>query len=443
MDHRSPSDEGRPTDSLTQRDAPVVPDSVRLLVVSGPDRGRELVINKGTYFVGKDDGCDLVLTDTTVSRRHLELVVTRDGILVRDLGSKNGSFLRDARFNEVTVGAGAIITIGETELRLSGERPPRIEASSAESFGALVGRSLAMRQVFGILERVVESDAPVLLEGETGTGKELCAQAIHAAGARATGPLTICDLGAVTPSLIESELFGHVRGAFTGADRERVGAFESAEGGTLFLDEIGELDAALQPRLLRALERQQVKPLGGSEFVNVDTRVIAATNRNLAAEVQAGRFRADLFYRLTVLRVHLPPLRDRKEDIPLLVERFIGADAPGVTLSVEAQALLVDHDWPGNVRELRNVIRRATSLLAGARVITPRHLGIAEQIVTPEKFHEAKQLLVGDWEVDYLKRLLARTGGNMTRAARIAGLERAYLYRLVRKHGLRSDGEDA
>jgi two-component system, NtrC family, nitrogen regulation response regulator GlnG len=443
MDERSPSNEGRPTDSLAQRDAPAVPESVRVLVVSGPDRGRELVVRSGTYFVGKAEGCDLVLADGAVSRRHLELVVTRDGIVVRDLGSKNGSYLRGVRFSEVTVGAGAVITIGESELRLTGERAPRLEPSSAESFGALAGRSLVMRELFGLLERVAASDAPVLLEGETGTGKELCAHAIHAASGRAGRPLTICDLGAVTPTLIESELFGHVRGAFTGADRDRKGAFASADGGTLFLDEIGELDGTLQPRLLRALERHQIKPLGASELLQVDTRVVAATNRNLADEVQAGRFRADLFYRLTVLRVRLPALRERKEDIPLLVERFIAEDAPGVTLSADAQALLVDYDWPGNVRELRNVIRRAASLLGGERVITTHHLGIAEQVVTPERFHEAKQLLVDRWETDYLKQLLERTDGNMSRAARIAGLERAYLYRLCKKHGLRAIDEDA
>jgi DNA-binding NtrC family response regulator len=401
------------------------------------------LLRKGTDFIGKAEGCDLVLTDGAVSRRHLELAVTPDGVRVRDLESKNGSFLRGARFSEVTVGAGAILTVGQTELRLAAERATGAEPSTAEHFGGLVGRSLVMREVFGLLELVAQSDAPVLIEGETGTGKELCAQAIHEAGKRARKPLVVCDLGAVTPSLIESELFGHVRGAFTGADRDRDGAFVCAHGGSLFLDEVGELDASLQPRLLRAIERHQVKPVGARGFVEVETRVVAATNRNLADECQAGRFRSDLFYRLSVLRVRLPPLRDRKEDIPLLVARFLAEDCPGAELSDEARALLVDHDWPGNVRELRNVIRRATSLLGGERTITPRHLGIAEQIVTPERFHEAKESLVADWENDYLKRLLARTGGNMSRAARIAGLERAYLYKLVKKHGLRATDEDA
>jgi len=442
MDSRSPPDDGRPTDSLVQADVPAVPEGLRLVVVAGPDTGRELALCRGTYFVGKADGCDLVLSDGAVSRRHLQVAVVRDGVLVRDLASKNGSFVGAARISEVTLAAGAVITVGETMLRLSSADRAPLPASSRESFGALAGRSLVMRELFALLERVAESDAPVLIEGETGTGKELCAHAIHAASARARGPFTICDLGAATPSLIESELFGHVRGAFTGADRDRTGAFVSADGGSLFLDEVGELDAAVQPRLLRALERQEVKPLGASEMMRIDTRVIAATNRNLAAEVQAGRFRADLFYRLTVLRILLPPLRDRREDVPLLVERFVSEDAPGVAISAEAKALLVEYDWPGNVRELRNVVRRATSLLSGERVITPRHLGIEEQIVGPERFHEAKQALVGAWEADYLRRLLARTGGNMSRAARLAGLERAYLYRLCKKHGLRGDGDE-
>ncbi len=435
-------DDGRPTDSLVQAETPPIPEGLRLVVVAGPDRGRELALARGTYFVGKAEGCDLVLTDSAVSRRHLQIAVGRDGVQVRELDSKNGSFLGGVRLTEVTILAGASITVGETTLRLTSASDAGLPPSSADSFGALFGRSLVMRQLFAVLERVAQSDAPVLIEGETGTGKELCAHALHAASARRKRPLTICDLGAATPSLIESELFGHVRGAFTGADRNRVGAFVSADGGSLFLDEIGELDAAVQPRLLRALERGEVKPLGSSEMVRVDTRVIAATNRNLAAEVQAGRFRSDLFFRLTVLRVALPPLRDRRDDIPLLVERFLAEDAPGVTIGSEAQALLLDHDWPGNVRELRNVVRRATSLIGGERVVTPRHLGIADRVVGPARFHEGKQALVDAWEADYLKRLLLRTDGNMSRAARLAGLERAYLYKLVRKHGLRAGGEE-
>ncbi|MDB4966742.1 MAG: response regulator HsfA [Myxococcales bacterium] len=441
MDFRSPSDDGRPTDPLTPRAALIVPERLRLMVVSGPDRGRELLVRAGTYFVGKAEGCDLLLTDGAVSRRHLELVVTANGILVRDLESKNGSFFGGARFAEVTVGAGAVVTIGQTELRLCADRGPRVEPSTAESFGGLVGRSLVMRELFALLERVAASDAPILIEGETGTGKELAAEAI-AAVSRGAAPLAVCDLGAVTSSLIESELFGHVRGAFTGADADRDGAFVVADGGTLFLDEVGELELALQPRLLRVLERRQVKPIGGRGFRQVDVRVIAATNRDLALEVQEGRFRSDLFYRLSVLRVRLPPLRDRKEDVPLLLDRFIVQSGADVTVSADARALLADYDWPGNVRELKNVVRRALSLLGEERVITPRHLGIADQVVTPERFHEAKQSLVAEWEIDYLRRLLVRTGGNMTRAARIAGLERAYLYRLVKKHGLRADEDE-
>jgi DNA-binding NtrC family response regulator len=443
MQERPSSGDGRPTDALADQHGPVVPERVRVVVISGADRGRELVLERGTYFVGKADGCDLVLADGAVSRRHLQLVVDKDGILVRDLGSKNGSFLRGVRFAELTLGAGEVITIGETELRFTGPRAPALEPSSAQSFGPLVGRSLAMRELFGVLERLVASDAPVLIEGETGTGKELCAQAIVARGRRRERPFVVCDVGASTPTLIESELYGHLRGAFTGADRDRQGVFERADGGTLFLDEVGELEAAAQPRLLRALERGQVKPLGASGYVQVDTRVIAATNRSLADEVQAGRFRSDLFSRLSVLRVRLPPLRDRKEDIALLAARFFDEDAPGVTVSAAAEALLVAYEWPGNVRELRNVIRRAVALAGSERTITPRHLGLGEEELTPERFHEAKQSLVDAWEHDYLRRLLVRTGGNMSRAARLAGLERAYLYRLVKKHGLRGDGDDA
>jgi DNA-binding NtrC family response regulator len=336
-----------------------------------------------------------------------------------------------------------VLGIGETELRCSAARSSALEPSSAERFGALVGRSLVMRELFALLERVAGGDAPVLIEGETGTGKELCAEAIHAAGARAAKPFVVCDLGAAPSSLIESELFGHVRGAFTSADRDRDGAFAIADGGTLFLDEIGELDLPAQPRLLRALERRQIKRVGDHAYRAVDVRVIAATNRQLAAETHAGRFRSDLYYRLTVVRVALPPLRERKEDLPLLVAELLSHERPGVTLSPDAQALLADYEWPGNVRELKNVLCRAVSVLGNEHVVTPRHLGIADQIVTPERFHAAKELLIADWELDYLKRLLVRASGNMSRAARLAGLERAYLYRLVKKHGLRASDEEA
>ena len=320
-----PDDDDEPTGTdVLSIDAGAAPHRLRIAVISGPDRGAELLLVRGTYLVGKAPGCALVLRDPAVSRQHLELAVVEGGLRVRDLGSRNGSLFGGARFSEITVGSGAVIQLGRTELRVLPEGVrDALPPSTRDHFGGLLGRSLAMRELFAVLERVAPSDVAVLIEGETGTGKELCAEAIHAASRRAGKPFIVCDLAGVARSLVESELFGHVRGAFTGADRDREGAFVQADAGTIFIDEIGELDLELQPRLLRALERRQVKPVGGSAYRTVDVRVVAATNRDLQSEVRAGRFREDLYHRLAVVRVRLPSLRERKEDIPLLAQHFL------------------------------------------------------------------------------------------------------------------------
>jgi DNA-binding NtrC family response regulator len=435
----------RSTDAL-RPGTHAVPAALRVVALSGPDRGAELLLAKGTYLVGKDPAADLVLTDGAVSRRHLELSVRQDGIAIRDLGSKNGSFLDRARFSQVVVGAGAVITIGKTQLRLTAATAGTRLPSEADHFGALEGRSIAMREVYAVLERIGSSDAAVLIEGETGTGKELCAEAIFAHSRRRAGPFVVCDLASVNRALIESELFGHRRGAFTGADRDRLGAFAEAEGGALFLDEVGELELELQPRLLRAIERRKVKPVGDARYRSCDVRVIAATSRNLEAECKSGRFRADLFHRLAVLRVVLPPLRERKEDIPLLAARFSGA--AGCAISPEAVSVLVEHTWPGNVRELRNVIERAASLATSVatsvadgpgRLITPGHLGLDEPFgdgAPGERFHAAKERLVAEWERDYLRGVLKSARGNVSQAAKAAGLNRQHLHHLMKKHGI-------
>jgi transcriptional regulator with GAF, ATPase, and Fis domain len=313
------------TDAAPPGAVPLVPSSLRLVVLSGPDAGRELRLERGTYLVGKAPGCALTLTDPSVSRQHLELQVGSEGVQVKDLDSTNGSYYGGARFTTLTVGAGAIVTIGQTELKLAAEtgRMQVLPPSQLDRYHGLIGKSLRMREVYSLLERIAQTDVAVLIEGETGTGKELCAEAIHAAGARAPKPFIICDLAGVSRSLIESELFGHVRGAFTGADRDREGAFTAAHGGTIFIDEVGELELEVQPRLLRALEGRKVKPVGATQYREIDVRVIAATNRDLREEVRAGRFRDDLYHRLAVVKVLLPPLRERKEDIPLLVDAFL------------------------------------------------------------------------------------------------------------------------
>jgi two-component system, NtrC family, response regulator len=436
--------EGSPTDQRP-REFPTVSAGARLLVLSGADQGKQLRLEAGVYHVGRDESCQLVLRDGGVSRRHLELVVQPHGILVRDLDSRNGSFYEGARFSEVTVGPGALITVGDSVLKLLGtESSPHLLPSSRERFGALIGSSLAMREAFAQLERIAQSDAPVLIHGETGTGKELCAEAIHAEGARRDRPFIVCDLASMTRSLLESELFGHVRGAFTGAAKDRAGAFADADGGTIFIDEVGELEMELQPRLLRALERRQVKPVGGSIYREVDVRVIAATNRDLEREVKEGRFRQDLYHRLAVLGVRLPPLRERKDDIaPLARHLLSGREAQ---LSKSALRLLEEYDWPGNVRELRNILERGLSVMGADRELSASQLGLQSTEppladshgLSDENFHDAKDRLIAGWERSYLSDLLRRAGGNISQAARTSGLGRPYLYKLMKRHGLGS-----
>jgi transcriptional regulator with PAS, ATPase and Fis domain len=416
----------------------VVPPALKLVVLSGPDQGRLLKLSEGkTYDIGSAATRALVLRDPKVSRRHLELEVLGDGVRMTDLDSRNGSFHEGARFREIFVGTGAVVRVGDSELQLlSGERGAPLPPAESDRFGGLVGRSLVMRQLFAVLARAAVSDAAILVNGETGTGKEVCAEAIHAGSPRAKGPFIVFDCAAVPPALIESELFGHARGAFTGAHAARDGAFVQAHGGTLFVDEIGELPLELQPRLLRAIDRQQVKPLGAAGYREVDVRVVAATHRELREEVAHKRFREDLYHRLSVLQVMLPPLRKRKEDISVLVAQLLGPTGPKV--SPAAVALLVEHEWPGNVRELRNVLERARSLTDAGGVLTPTELGFDGAAVdeTREGFHAAKDRLIATWERGWVTELLKRAGGNVSKAARLGQLDRVSLHRLMKKHGI-------
>jgi len=415
-----------------------IPPALKLVVLSGPDAGRQLKLDEGKrYLIGSAADRALALRDPKVSRRHLEVEVLGDGVRVTDLESKNGSFHEGARFREILVGTGAVIRVGDSELQLvCGERGAPMPAADSDRFGGLVGRSLMMRQLFTLLARAAVADTAILINGETGTGKEVCAEAIHARSNRAQGPFVVFDCAAVPPSLIESELFGHARGAFTGAHTARDGAFVQAHGGTLFIDEVGELPVELQPRLLRAIDRQQVKPLGASGYREVDVRVVAATHRDLRDEVAHKRFREDLFHRLSVVQVLLPPLRKRKEDIPALVRELVGATGPAV--SPAALALLTEHEWPGNVRELRNVLERARSLTPKGGAITPTELGFDGAAVdeTREGFHAAKDRLIATWERGWVAELLKRAKGNVSQAARLGQLDRVSLHRLMKKHGI-------
>jgi DNA-binding NtrC family response regulator len=434
-----------PTDVIPIGASSLAPEKMRLVVLSGPDAGKELMLEVGTYLVGKAPVAQLVLTDPAVSWEHLEIRVQAGSVMLRDLHSTNGSFFGGARFSTITVGAGAIVTIGQSELKLLPvSQQTGLLPSMSTRFGGLLGGSLSMRMVYALLERASATDVPILIEGETGTGKELAAEAIHASSPRAQGPFVVCDLAGVSRTLIESELYGHVRGSFTGADRDRTGAFEQADGGSIFIDELGELEAEAQPRLLRAIERRQVKPVGAAAYREVNVRVIAATNRDLANEVRTGRFREDLYHRLAVVRVGLPPLRERKEDLPMLAESFLAGRA---ALLPETLAILNEYDWPGNVRELKNVIERAVSLAPAGTPLDPHLLGLEQTQQTARglpagtSYKEAKERLLLEWERTFIQDLLRRADGNVSKAARTGGLDRVYLHRLMKKHGI--SGADA
>jgi transcriptional regulator with PAS, ATPase and Fis domain len=431
---------------------------VELCVVEGPDAGKRLRIDKGSARIGTGRGNELVLGDRTVSRVHCEVVVRPEGVALRDSGSTNGTFLEGHRVRDVDLGHGASIRIGQTVLQVEiGGEAAFLPLSERDSFGEVLGKSQAMRHVFALLERAASTDSTVLVLGETGTGKELVAQAVHERSPRAPKPFVTVDCGAMPENLMESELFGHVRGAFTGAVSERRGAFEEADGGTIFFDEIGELPLTLQPKLLRALESRQVRRVGSNQSRRVDVRVVAATNRSLARCVNEGSFREDLYYRLAVVEVELPPLRARREDIPELAVHFLArfASAPA-TVPPELLSALMARSWPGNVRELRNFIERSISvgwhpaaepprgdepLRADAQPSGPLlggELAADLERLFRRPFKDARIHWTQQFEGIYVRALLARTGGNVTRAAELAGISRRFLQRTMVRLGMRT-----
>jgi DNA-binding NtrC family response regulator len=416
-------------------------------VCGGPDAGALARSEDGRLTIGSGEGATLVVGDPTVSRFHVELEATEEGITIRDLGSTNGTRLGAARIREAIIDGSTEIVVGRTRVRLEvGPGRSLSSLSDATAFGGLIGASAPMRTLYTTLERAAPTTAPVLVTGESGTGKELAARAIHDGSPRAAGPFEIIDCGGLPPTLIESELFGHERGAFTGAAREREGAFERADGGTLFLDELGELPLELQPKLLRALGEHEVRRIGARAASKVDVRIVAATNRDLRREVNAGRFRADLYYRLAVIEVKMPALRERLDDIPLLARALLDRIAAerGVRVAdVELPAELWQHAWPGNVRELRNYLEQLAILR------TPPALGAGEAGAAGEDgsilegldalpFAAARGVLVERFEQRYLARLLEETGGNVAEASRRSGVSRATLFRRLRRFDLGS-----
>ncbi len=410
-------------------------------IIGGPGTGTTRAI-EGTMTVGSHADAGLSLSDTTVSRYHVELTARPDGIRVRDLESTNGTYLGGARISEVIVEEQATLSVGKTTLKVSTLEADLGRPAAQGTFGTAIGAAQAMKQLFGLLDRVSPSDSTVLLLGETGTGKEVMARAIHDKSKRAGRPFVVVDCGSVAPSLIESELFGHVRGSFTGAIADRNGAFLEADGGTIFLDELGELPLELQPKLLRVLEAGTVRRVGEDKHRRVDVRIVAATHRDLEAEVAAGRFRRDLYYRLAVVLVNVPPLRDRLDDLPLLTAHFVKSMGRGdFELPRALMARFAAYHWPGNVRELRNLVERS---LAGADVdplpqstsTSGRSLASADDI-TDLPFKEAKERLVESFTKEYLETLLAKCNGNISQAAREAGIARNYVHRLVARYGLK------
>jgi DNA-binding NtrC family response regulator len=424
----------------------------RFEVIEGPDLGLVRDFDDTLIRVGAQSASDLQLSDRKVSGLHFELSLEEAGYRVRDLGSTNGTYLADRRINDAYLSPGDVIAVGDTRIRFS-PLDAIVERilSPDQRFEGLVGGSPAMRDLFARLERIAATDATVLVEGETGTGKDLVAEAVHDRSPRVGGPFVVLDCGAVAPNVIESELFGHEQGAFTGATRAHAGAFERAHAGTLFLDEIGELPLDLQPKLLRAIERKEIRRVGGRAPIATDIRVIAATNRQLAVEVSRARFREDLYYRLAVAYVRVPPLRERKEDIPLLVEHFTGVLPGGSSLSLKQRTiqLMMKHDWPGNVRELRNMVERA-ALFAdmpelgapgvsapGPREAASASLSLHAQIDPDAPFKVAKRQLVDQFELEYIRAQLARHAGNVSAVARACGVDRMTVHKIVQRFGLR------
>jgi DNA-binding NtrC family response regulator len=393
--------------------------------------------------IGSDPTNDLVIDHKTVSRFHAEITVDDGGVHLTDTSSKNGTSVDGVRIERALLKDGSTLRLGAAVLRFQlGSEQNKLPLSTRQAFGRLSGGSIAMRHTIAFLERAAGSDATVLIEGETGTGKSVAAEAIHQDSVRKGQPFVIVDCGAIPANLLESELFGHERGAFTGADTRRIGAFEEADGGTLFLDEIGELPPDLQPKLLRALETKTFRRVGQNQYRNTDVRLIAATNRDLRAEVNASRFRADLYFRLAVVRVRMPALRERAEDLPTIAAEILSGlcASPAQVqhlLTPAFNANLQRAAWPGNVREMRNYLERCLvfeELLPTSDLL---EVGNDERAVDPHKAYglERERAIAG-FERDYVKALLELHGGKVNQAATAAGLTRVHLYRLMRRHGL-------
>ncbi len=448
----------------------------RLAVVEGPGEGKSWQSEGDRCSIGSFANNDFVIEDATVSRYHCEIRIDDDGARAVDLQSRNGTFIDGVQVVEGFLRGGSILRLGRAVIRFQFRNESnQLPLSESSSFGFMVGSSVPMRTAFAMLERAARSDATLLLEGETGTGKGRAAESIHRASARRDRPFMVVDCGSIPANLLESELFGHEKGAFTGADNRRIGVFEEAEGGTIFLDEIGEMPQEVQPKLLRVLENREVRRVGSNAFRPVNVRVVAATNRDLRAEVNAGRFRSDLYFRLAVVRIELPPLRRRPEDIPMLVEAFLSQPAMDGHSERLTAPDFIGHlqraAWPGNVRELKNYLERcvvfdeavppptdsgAIDTTSEIRIDEIQHRAqrqardsdqpVAEghasrgaliAIDLDMQLQDARKLAVEEFERRYLSGLLERHEGRVAQAATAAGIDRVYMYKLLRRYKIK------
>lgn len=424
------------------RDTPAVPLAVVVRVTGvepAPDPYR---LEIGRCTVGSGATADLVIPASTVSRNHVELSVVPEGVLVRDLGSRNGTFYLGQRIEKMVLGLGGQLNVGQATLSIEADKNSLLDQLryDGDSYRGIVGVSTQMKRLFAMLTRLEGSLATVLVEGESGVGKEVVAQALHQGSPVSGGPNVVVNCGAISHELVASELFGHVRGSFTGAVDDRIGAFAAAHQGTLFLDEVGELPLDVQPMLLRALESREVRPVGSRNNVPVQVRVVAATNRDLQAEVREGRFREDLYYRLAVVNLQIPPLRERIEDVEPLIQVFAQQyELDDLPAHIVEQ--LKARQWPGNARELRNAIQVFAALGALPEVSRSKKatldLALGEAVDLSVNYATQKERILDEFTLHYLRELLAHTKGNQTLAAEIAGLDRSYLGRLLVKHGLK------
>jgi len=411
---------------------------VKLVAAKGRELGKEFVIDKGLLRIGSKKENDVVIADDTVSRHHAVIEEKKGQYIIRDLESTNGTFVNGLRVSEAFLNEGSIIKLGNTELRfIPVEEKIELTPSKKDRFGDIVGKSKEMKEIFGILEKISKTDATVLITGETGTGKELVAKAIHENSNRSKKPFVVIDCSAIARNLIESELFGHEKGAFTGAVSARHGAFETANGGTIFLDEVGELEPEMQPRLLRVLEAREIKRVGSTNIIPVDVRIIAATNRDLSAEIKKNRFREDLFYRLSVININLPQLRDRKDDISLLIDYFIKTNKARKVKGVAKETLdiLINYRWPGNVRELRNVIERAIALGA-SDYIEPKDLILLKPLASEKDTADLSGKTLEEIEKSAIMQTLKAHKGNKTTTAKALGIAYSTLYEKMKKYGI-------